>query len=138
MPTHPLPSAVREAIETLSQLQPMRRGSLSERYIKCSKPNCRCRQDADARHGPYYSWTRAVGGQTRSRLVSAEQASRMRQQIGAGQKFRHQVERLWEACEAWADRDLQVEVAAASAEVAEKKGSARTSASRSGKKSKRS
>ena len=40
--------------------KPMRRGSLSERYVKFSKPRCPCATDTNARHGPYFSLTRAV------------------------------------------------------------------------------
>ncbi len=52
----------------------MRRGSLSERTIKCSKPGCACAQDPKARHGPYYSLTHAIDGKTRSRFLTAEEA----------------------------------------------------------------
>ncbi len=38
--------------------KPMRRGALSERYVKCSKKGCACAESPDARHGPYYSLTR--------------------------------------------------------------------------------
>ena len=54
----------------------MRRGSLSERYVKCSKPGCPCATDPQARHGPYVSLTRAVEGQTQSRL-DAEMVARL-------------------------------------------------------------
>ena len=64
----------------LADAHPMRRGSLSERTIKCSKPGCACGQNPQARHGPYFSLTRAVGGKTRSRFLTAEQAERARQQ----------------------------------------------------------
>ena len=66
----------------------MRRGSLSERYVKCSKPGCACAERPAARHGPYYSLTRTVGGRTQSRFVPAEQADLVREQIAAGQQFR--------------------------------------------------
>jgi hypothetical protein len=59
----------------------MRRGSLSERTVKCGKPGCRCGEDPDARHGPYFSLTRAVKGKTRSRFLISEQAALVRQQI---------------------------------------------------------
>ena len=71
----------------------MRRGSLSERYVKCGKPGCGCAEDPKARHGPYYSLTRAVGGQTRSRFLNPEEAQRAREQKERGQQFRRQVDR---------------------------------------------
>jgi hypothetical protein len=57
-----VPAPVRELAARLGHSQPMRRGSLSERYVKCGKPGCGCAEDPKARHGPYYSLTRAVGG----------------------------------------------------------------------------
>jgi hypothetical protein len=114
----------------------MRRGSLSERPIKCGKPGCACAQDPNARHGPYPSLTRAVAGKTRSRFLNAEQADLARQQIEAGHKFRGHVDALWEACEEWADKQL-ADVSASSGE-AKKGGSKRTSKTKSSRKSKRS
>jgi len=107
--TQPLevPGPVRALATRLAQPQPMRRGSLSERYVKCSKPGCGCAADAKARHGPYFSLTRAVGGQTRSRLLSPEQAQLAREQIVTGQQFHRQVEAYWGACEQWADARLE-------------------------------
>lgn len=112
----------------------MRRGSLSERTIKCSKPGCACAQDPKARHGPYYSLTHAVEGKTHSRFLTAEQADLVRQQIDAGRRFRGQVDALWEACEEWADHQL-ADVSASSAE-AKKKGSKQISKRTSPRKSK--
>ena len=83
-----IPGPVRDLAARLAQPQPMRRGSLSERYVKCSKPGCGCAENPRARHGPYYSLTRAVAGQTRSRLIRAEEADLVRGQIEAGHRFR--------------------------------------------------
>src|SRR5258708_10221065 len=92
-----VPPRVRQLAADLCDSKPMRRGSLSERTIKCSKPGCACAQDPKARHGPYYSLTHAVGGKTRSRYLTAQQADLARQQIDAGHKFRGQVDAFWEA-----------------------------------------
>jgi hypothetical protein len=115
----------------------MRRGSLSERMVKCSKPGCSCAENPDARHGPYFSLTRAVQGKTRSRFLTPEQAALVRQQIEAGHEFRAKLDTLWEGCEAWADSQLQGFLTASIAE-AEKGGSKRTSKTRPSRKSKRS
>jgi len=138
MPDAPLvPSAVRQLAAALSEPKPMRRGSLSERYVKCSKPGCSCAEQPHARHGPYYSLTRAVAGQTRSRFLSAEQAAIVRRQVTAGRQFRQQVEAYWAACERWADAQLAAPEAAPPG-AAEKGGSARPSRRRSSARSKRS
>lgn len=131
-----VPPQVRQLAAELADAKPMRRGSLSERTIKCCKPGCACAQDPKARHGPYYSLTHALGGKTRSRFLTAEQAQLVRQQIDAGRQFRGRVDALWEACETWADG--QLEDLAASSEEAKKGGSQPTSKTKSSRKSKRS
>ncbi|SPE39922.1 hypothetical protein SBA3_3490019 [Candidatus Sulfopaludibacter sp. SbA3] len=114
----------------------MRRGSLCERTIKCSKPGCACAKDPKARHGPYHSFTHVVGGKTRSRFLTDEEAGLVRQQIDTGREFRGRVDALWDACETWADGQLAD--LAASPEDAKKGGSKRTSKTKSSRKSKRS
>ncbi len=126
---------VEETALRLDKPKAMRRGSLSERYVKCSKPGCACSQDPKARHGPYYSLTRAVGGSTRSRFLSAAQAERARQQIAAGHQFREQVEKYWEVCEGRADQELAA-IEASSEEIAKKRASRKPSTRRSPGKSK--
>ena len=131
------PAELRQLAAEMTEPNPMRRGSLSQRTIKCSKPGCPCAQNPKARHGPYYSLTRAVRGKTHSRFLTPEQAAVARQQIEAGHAFRTKLESYWEGCENWADRQLEGSVAA-SAEEAEKGGSELTSKTKMSKKSKRS
>src|SRR5271157_6085324 len=100
MDSTPPPARLRQIASELAEPKPMRRGSLSERTVKCSKPGCSCAEDPKARHGPYYSLTRAVGGKTRSRFLNAEQAALASQQIDAGREFRTKLEAYWESCEA--------------------------------------
>lgn len=129
----PVPPRVRQLSAQLADIKPMRRGSLSERTIKCSKPNCACAQDPNARHGPYYSLTHAVGGKTQSRFLTSQEAELVRQQIDAGREFRGRVDALWDACEEWADRQL-AEISTSVEE--DKKNSKRTSKTKSPRKSK--
>src|SRR5271168_502842 len=120
-----VPPQVRQLVTEFADAKPMRRGSLSERTIKCSKPGCACARDPKARHGPYYSLTHAVGGKTRSRFLTADQAGMVRQQIDVGREFRTRVDDYWDACEQWADSQL-AGVSASSGE-AKKRGSRRIS-----------
>lgn len=121
-----VPRGVQELAQSLCQPVPMRRGSLSERYMKCGKAQCPCHVRPEARHGPYFTHTRVVNGRTQSRFLSATQAERMRAQVAAGQEFRRRIEAYWNACEQWADAELQLPHATAEA-GAEKKGSRRSS-----------
>jgi hypothetical protein len=132
-----VPSRVRQLADELAHAQPMRRGSLSERTIRCGKAGCACAANPKARHGPYHSLTQAVGGKTRSRFLTEEQAAVARQQIATGREFRGHVDAYWEACEQWADTQLEPTPAAPS-EEAEKKGSKRSLKPTSSRKSKHS
>ena len=134
MPNSPeIPARVRDLALQFTQPKPMRRGSLSERYVKCSKPGCSCAGDPKARHGPYFSLTRGVGGRTESRFISPTQAELVRRQVEAGQQFRRQVEAFWEACEQWADAQLATPAAS---EAAQKRGSRQPWKAKSSKRSK--
>jgi len=136
MPDSPaIAPALRDLAAQLAEPRPMRRGSLSERYVRCSKAGCACAHRADARHGPYYSVTRAIDGRTRSRWLSAEQAEIVRRQIEAAHQFRKQIKVFWEACEQWADAQLEAPKAAAE-KAAKKRGSKRRSGPKSPAKSK--
>lgn len=132
-----VPPKVRQLASELAQPRPMRRGSVSERTIRCGKPNCACATDDKARHGPYFSLTQAVEGKTRSRFLNAEQAALAQQQVEAGREFRHQVDTYLEACEQWSDSQLDVPIQD-STDEAKKKASKRTSKATSSRKSKRS
>jgi hypothetical protein len=56
-------------------------GSLRERWMQCGKATCRCAEDPQARHGPYYQWSWSEGGKTKSRYLAADQAGQCREWI---------------------------------------------------------
>ena len=85
---------------------PMRRGSLTERTVQCWRPGCPCQDHPEARHGPYFSLTRAVGGKTQTRLIPAAKVETVRRQIETGRQFRDATELYWAACERLADAEL--------------------------------
>jgi hypothetical protein len=113
---------------------PMRRGSLTERFVKCSRPGCPCAHDPDARHGPYVSLTRSVAGTTRTRLIAPEVAATVQRQIEAGRQFRDATALYWSACERLADAEIAA-LAEPAAPPGEKGGSVRRSRRRLRKKS---
>ncbi len=138
MPSEAVPAAVRALATRLADPKQMRRGSVSERAMKCGQKGCRCQQEPQSRHGPYYSLTRGEGGKTHSRYLTAEQATLARGQVEVGQQFRKQVEEYWQACEKWADAELDAPEAVSEAEAAKKGGSKRRSKPRSSPRSTRS
>jgi hypothetical protein len=137
MPREPVPAVVRNLAKELAEPSPMRRGSVSERFMKCGQKECRCQHDLQARHGPYFSFTRSEEGKTRSRYLSEEQAALARRHVEAGHEFRERVERYWQACEEWGDTQLEASKAA-SQEAAKKGASKRRSRTKSSPRSNRS
>jgi len=131
-----VPSRIAQLVAAFLHPEPIRRGSLYERRMKCGQAGCACQHDPKAAHGPYFTLTQKVEGKTHSRYISPEQAPAVRRQIESGRQFRERVEAYWEACERWADE--QLEAIPVSAEEAEKGGSPRTWKARSSRKSKRS
>jgi hypothetical protein len=115
----------------------MRRGSLTERTVKCSRPGCPCKDRPEARHGPYFSLTRSVAGTTRTRLIAATQADTVRRQIETGRQFRDATELYWVACERLADAEIE-RLAEPAADRREKGGSVRRFRRRLRRRSKRS
>lgn len=130
-----IPLEVRTAAAVVAHPQPMRRGSLGERFMKCGKPSCGCHTDRDARHGPYFVLTRGVEHTTRSRFLTPAQAQLARAQVARAAGFREQLEDYWQACERWADTELE---AAAGADAAKKGASRKPSQRRSPRRSRRS
>jgi hypothetical protein len=57
-------------------------GSVVRRFMPCGKPGCRCQADPPQLHGPYWQWTRAVGGKTVTRRLSEDQARLYQEWIG--------------------------------------------------------
>jgi len=137
VPNPVIPKEVSALASQLAEPRPMRRGSVSERYVKCNKAGCPCADHTDARHGPYYSVSRVVKGRTKSRWLHKEQARQVREQVATGQKFRELVEAYWQACEQWADAQLE-NTESGSKEAAKKRASKKRSRSRPSPRSKRS
>lgn len=134
--TPAVPVGIVQLTEAFSHPEPIRRGSLYERRMKCGQAGCACQRNPKAAHGPYFTLTQKVDGKTRSRYIAPEQAPVVRRQIESGRQFRERVEAYWEACERWADE--QLEAIPVSAEEAEKGGSRQTWKAKSPRKSKRS
>lgn len=70
-------------------------GTLQKRTKLCGKPNCRCKVDEAARHGPYYEWGFRRGGKLKQRRLSPEQAKLMQLAISNHQKVKKLLQ-AWE------------------------------------------
>lgn len=70
-------AATRRALaDTMAQIDGLLPGSIVVRRMRCGKPNCACKADPPALHGPYIQWTRTVHGKTVTRFLSEEQLAR--------------------------------------------------------------
>jgi hypothetical protein len=111
--------------EQLSAVGDFRRGSVSENYRKCGKPDCACAQPGHPGHGPRFLWTRTVRGQrTRGRQLAAREVGRVRGELAAYQEFASLAERIVEVNEASCEARPAAGTVAPSGTEGEKKGSA--------------
>lgn len=87
-------AARRELTDQIAALGPTLPGSLVSRSSRCGNRNCRCHTDPEMRHGPYWTWTRSVGGKTITRALSEEQAERYRPWFDNARRLRELVDQL--------------------------------------------
>jgi len=80
---------------TLNGIDYLCSGTLLERMKMCGKPGCRCAQDPEARHGPYYEWGHMKAGKLVHRTVSPEQATKLRLAIANYRKAKKLIQ-AWE------------------------------------------
>ena len=66
---------LKELAAQLAAVGYMSQGSVVKRHTRCTHPGCRCHADPPVLHGPYWQWSRAVGGKTLTRRITAEQAA---------------------------------------------------------------
>ncbi len=66
----------------LSAVGDFRRGSVSENWRKCGKPNCACAAPDHPGHGPRFLWTRSEGRRKRiGRQLAAAEVDKVRREI---------------------------------------------------------
>jgi hypothetical protein len=84
----------------LSAVGDFRRGSVSENYRKCGKPNCACAQPDHPGHGPRFLWTRTARGRgTVGRQLAAGEVARVRREVARHAEFAAVSERIAEVNE---------------------------------------
>ena len=73
---------------------PILHGTISTAVAKCGTKSCRCHQDPDALHGPYYRWTGAIDGKRTTKTISREVAEECERRISNYRKLQRQIESL--------------------------------------------
>ena len=79
----------------LADIEYLCSGTLHMRMKVCGKPGCRCAQDPQARHGPYYEWGHMIGGKLVHRMVTPAQAELLQHAIDNHRRAK-QLMREWE------------------------------------------
>lgn len=70
------------------------RGSIGRYRTRCGGSGCGCASDPEARHGPYFIWTRKVGGKTVTVMLPDDMAPRLQAWIANTRKFDSLVKEL--------------------------------------------
>jgi len=84
----------------LSTIGDFRRGSVSENWRKCGKPNCACAAPEHSGHGPRFLWTRSEGRRKRvGRQLAAAEVAKVRRELARHAEFTALSERVIEVNE---------------------------------------
>jgi len=84
----------------LSMIGDFRRGSVSENWRRCGKPNCACAAPEHPGHGPRFLWTRSAGRRkTVARQLAAGEVEKVRREIARHAEFATTVEQIIEVNE---------------------------------------
>lgn len=79
----------------LAAVGDFRRGSVSENYRKCGKPNCACAAPDHRGHGPRFLWTRSAGARkTVGRQLAAAEVGKVRAEVARHAQFTAISERI--------------------------------------------
>jgi|SRR5690242_5690790 hypothetical protein len=72
----------------LAAVGDFRRGSVSENYRTCGKPNCACAAPGHPGHGPRFLWTRSAGRRkTIGRQLAAAEVEKVRREVARHGEF---------------------------------------------------
>jgi hypothetical protein len=72
----------------LAAVGDFRRGSVSENWRKCGKPNCACAAPDHRGHGPRLLWTRSAGARkTVGRQLAAAEVDKVRTEVARHAQF---------------------------------------------------
>jgi hypothetical protein len=83
----------------LAAVGDFRRGSVSENWRRCGKPNCACAAPDHPGHGPRFLWTRSAGRKTVGRHLAAAEVGRVRAEVARHAEFTAIIERIAEVSE---------------------------------------
>ena len=102
--TRSLEQARQRILQQIAALGDLRPGPLHQRFIRCGKPGCRCRDKAHPGHGPYYLLqVRREGKQRTTRTVPQRLVAATQAQVAECRRLRRLVAELIEISERLCD-----------------------------------
>lgn len=135
MPEPSLPEleALRDRLHAqLAAVGDFRRGSVTENYRRCGKPNCACADPEHPGHGPRFLWTRSAGRRkTVGRQLAADEVGKVRAEISRHAEFAEISAQIVEVSEKICEARPPAGTAAPPVPEGEKKGSSSRSRKRS-------
>jgi len=115
----------------LNRVGDFRRGSVTENWRKCGKPNCTCARPGHPGHGPRFLWTRSAGRRkTVGRQLAAAEVEKVRAEVARHAEFTAISEQVAEGSERICEARPAAGTGAPSAPEGEKGGSSRPSRGR--------
>ncbi|MGH3191306.1 MAG: DUF6788 family protein [Streptosporangiaceae bacterium] len=116
----------------LAAVGDFRRGSVTENYRKCGKPNCACAGPDHPGHGPRLLWTRTARGRgTVGRQLAAGEVEKVRAEVARHGEFAAISEQIAEVSERICEARPVAGTGGHCAPEGEKRGSSRRSRRRS-------
>ena len=116
----------------LAEVGDFRRGSVTENWRRCGKPNCACAAPDHPGHGPRFLWTRSAGARkTVGRQLAAGEVERVRREVARHAEFTAIAERIVEVNEMICEARAAAGPDAPSVPEGEKRGSSPRSRKRS-------
>ena len=115
----------------LAAVGDFRRGSVSENWRKCGKPNCACARADHPGHGPRFLWTRSERGRgTVGRQLAPGEVDKVRREVGRHGEFAAICAQIAEVNEKICEARPAAGMDSPAAQAGEKRGSARRSRGR--------
>lgn len=79
---------IAEIKRALTQLGPLRPGSISRQYNICGTPGCRCKADPPAKHGPYHQLNYTWRARSRTEFVRDQDLAEVSAELDTYQQLR--------------------------------------------------
>jgi len=84
MSTKSLQRTIARIKRQITELGPLRPGTLYSRYSVCGKPGCRCaRKRKPRKHGPYHYLSYTFEGKSHTEFIPAEQLQQVRKEVSS-------------------------------------------------------